>query len=519
MTTKRSLLWAAFTGIAASAVTLAVAELVALFVAAASSPLFAVGSFVIDLVPPWVKQTAIALFGTADKIVLLGSLGLLVLILAAIAGILEYRKPPFGLTLLLVVGLVALVAVLTRADSNPWWAFPTLLGVVAGAVFLRKAMTRLRDWAKAPASGSDVPRSRTEGYTRRGFLMVLVGAAGASAVVGVTARAINAGTTVINTVRDALTLPKPVAAVAPIPLGAELDVTGITPLVTSNDTFYRIDTALQPPTIDAATWTLKITGEVENEVEITFDELLALPLIETYVTLMCVSNEVGGTLTGNALWLGYPIRELLKRAKPTAGADMVLSKSIDGFTASSPLDVLLDEDRDSILAVGMNGEPLPIVHGFPVRMVVPGLYGYVSATKWVVELEVTRFSKMHAYWTDRGWSERGPVKTSSRIDVPRSGALVTGPRVAVAGIAWAQHVGIDAVEVRVDGGSWEPATLAEAISADTWRQWVYEWDAPGGDHTLEVRATDATGFTQSGEQVFVAPNGAEGWHIVDVSVG
>jgi hypothetical protein len=233
---------------------------------------------------------------------------------------------------------------------------------------------------------------------------------------------------------------------------------------------------------------------------------------------MCVSNEVGGTRYGNAKWLGYPIRHLLSRAKPTAGADMVFSRSWDGFTASTPLSVLQD-DRNAILAVGMNDEPLPPEHGYPVRMVVPGLYGYVSATKWVVQLEVTRFADRSAYWTQRGWSSHGPIKVESRIDVPRAGANVKGGRVVVAGVAWHQHTGIQKVEVRVDGGAWNEADLATAISADTWVQWKWDWDAPSGQHHIEVRATDADGNTQTSELADTVPNGATGYHRIAVNVG
>ena len=241
-------------------------------------------------------------------------------------------------------------------------------------------------------------------------------------------------------------------------------------------------------------------------------------MTEHVVTLMCVSNEVGGDLVGNATWLGYPIRELLKRAGPKAGADMVLSTSIDGFTAGTPLDVLLEEDRQSLLAVGMNGEPLPIEHGFPVRMVVPGLYGYVSATKWVVELRVTTFAADMGYWTPRGWDALGPVKTASRIDVPSSGSSAPAGTVAIAGVAWAQHRGVEGVEVRIDDGDWQPATMAEAISIDTWRQWYLEWDASAGNHTIAVRATGAPGDTQRENRIPVAPNGSEGFHTITMNV-
>ena len=303
-----------------------------------------------------------------------------------------------------------------------------------------------------------------------------------------------------------------------MPPSAELGVDGLAPLITPNAEFYRIDTALAVPSVDPSGWNLRIHGMVDHEVTISWDELLALPLEESVTTLACVSNEVGGTLIGNALWLGYPIRELLARAAPSADADMVLSRSVDGFTASTPLAVL-EDDRNAILAVGMNGEPLPPEHGFPVRMVVPGLYGYVSATKWVVDLEITRFDAASAYWTDRGWSDRGPIKLSSRIDVPRAGqSLVVGP-ITVAGVAWHQHVGIEAVDVQVDDGPWEPATLATAISVDTWVQWRYEWDATSGTHTLRVRATGADGDVQTSKVQGVVPDGATGLHerTVDVS--
>jgi DMSO/TMAO reductase YedYZ molybdopterin-dependent catalytic subunit len=283
--------------------------------------------------------------------------------------------------------------------------------------------------------------------------------------------------------------------------------------VTPNREFYRIDTALQIPRIDPATWTLRITGMVENEIELGWEELIALPLRESDTTLTCVSNVVGGELIGNARWLGYPIRDILNRAVPTADADMVLSRSIDGFTAGTPLEVLLEEDRDAILAIGMNGEPLPPEHGFPVRMVVPGLYGYVSATKWVVELEVTRFDSASAYWTDRGWGEKGPIKLQSRIDVARGG--VGG--MTVAGVAWHQHTGIAGVEVRVDGGAWKPAELATAISEDTWVQWRYEFAHDAGDHEIQVRAIGADGEVQTERIADVVPDGATGYHTVTVT--
>ncbi|HEY9365210.1 MAG TPA: molybdopterin-dependent oxidoreductase, partial [Agromyces sp.] len=315
----------------------------------------------------------------------------------------------------------------------------------------------------------------------------------------------------VTAVRNALRLPAPAVAASAVPSGAELALPGLARVVTPNDSFYRIDTALIVPEIDPADWSLRITGMVERDVTITWDELLALPLEESYTTLACVSNEVGGSLIGNAKWLGYPIRDLLARAAPTAEADMVLSRSIDGFTASTPLEVLTD-DRAAILAVGMNDEPLPLEHGFPVRMVVPGLYGYVSATKWVTELKVTRFDADQAYWSTRGWSERGPIKLQSRIDVPRRAQGLKAGDTVIAGVAWQPHVGVSGVEVQIDEGEWMPATLATAISDDTWVQWSLPWTATEGDHLIRCRATSATGEVQTDARAHPAPDGATGWH-------
>jgi len=519
MTPRRQNLWAGLVGVVAALATLAIAEVIATLLAIpASSPLFAVGSFVIDIVPGWFKTLVIDLFGTADKVVLLVCLGVLVLVLAAAVGILQFRRPPWGLVALGGIGVIAAIAAGTRADASFLAPAPTLIGTVAGLVVLNLVTGRVHAYVDATIPGASKRDASRGPVSRRTFLTALGATAAGALVVGVGARVMNAGTSAVNSVRAALTLPAPATPAPAIPAGAELGIPGAEPLFSANETFYRIDTALQVPVIDSSSWKLRVTGMVDNEFEIGFDELLALPLTEHATTLMCVSNEVGGNLVGNAMWLGYPIRELLARAKPRADADMVLSRSIDGFTAGTPLGALLDEKRTSLLAVGMNGKPLPLEHGFPARLVVPGLYGYVSATKWVVELKVTTFAKDQGYWTPRGWSALGPVKTASRIDVPAGGTQVAAGTVAVAGVAWAQHVGIAGVEVRVDQGQWMPATLATAISADTWVQWVYEWPATSGTHTIQVRATDTTNFTQSEKPVAVAPNGAEGWHTIRVNV-
>jgi DMSO/TMAO reductase YedYZ molybdopterin-dependent catalytic subunit len=538
MTVQRRSLWAMLAGLTSAAAGLALAELAALIVAPQASPFLAVGSLLIDLAPPVVKDAVIALFGTNDKLFLIVVLAVVVAIAAAGAGMLELSRSPWGIAVLILFGGIAAAAVVTRAEAGTLSAVPAVVGTLGAGLLLRLMIRRLRDWSTeanqhslverpahddlAEARGRDVPASGDTAsgaaVTRRSFLILVGGTAAAAVVVGIGARLASAASLAVDAVREAIALPKPATPAPQIPAAASLDVEGLSPLITPNDTFYRIDTALRVPAVDPAEWRLRVTGMVEQEFELSFDELLALPLTETTITLACVSNEVGGDLIGNAVWLGYPIRELLARARPQAGADMVLSRSVDGFTAGTPLEILLEEDRDCLLAVGMNGEPLPPEHGFPVRMVVPGLYGYVSATKWVTELHVTTFERDSAYWTDRGWAERGPVKIGSRIDVPAAGRRADAGVVTVAGVAWAQHTGIAGVEVRVDDGAWHPARLAGAISSDTWVQWVYQWEAAPGDHDLAVRATDASGTVQSGTRVPVIPDGAEGWHTIAVTV-
>jgi DMSO/TMAO reductase YedYZ molybdopterin-dependent catalytic subunit len=309
----------------------------------------------------------------------------------------------------------------------------------------------------------------------------------------------------------------PTPTVTPSLDGASVNVDGVTPFIVANDDFYRIDTAFVVPQLDTASWSLRVWGEVEQEVTLDWATLLKQPLEQHLVTLTCVSNEVGGDLVGNAMWTGWPVRNLLAMAKPKAGADMVLSRSSDGFTAGTPIEALTD-DRNAMIAVAMNGQALPFEHGFPARLVVPGLYGYVSATKWVTELKVTRFAADEGYWTPRGWSAKGPIKTASRIDVPRAGRGVKAGTVAVAGVAWAQHRGISKVEVQVDDGPWQQATLAAEPTVDAWRQWVLMWAATPGTHEIRVRATDATGATQTDQQAPPDPDGATGWHTVQVDV-
>ncbi|GGA62018.1 putative oxidoreductase [Pseudoclavibacter endophyticus] len=509
----------ALAGVSAVVLGAGLGELVAVIAAPSSSPFAVIGGALIDLAPPWAKDTAIALFGTNDKAALLALIAIVLLVVAALAGRLQALRAPVGVVIAAALGAIGLVAAITRADADSIAWLPSVVAGGVSAIAMNLLVPLGVSALPAPsaegvaASGSPAPA----GVDRRSFLTW----AGGTTLIGILAAAgaqlSSAGSAAVSTIRTALRLPAPATAAPPIPASAELGVPGLAPVITPNDDFYRIDTALVVPQVDPADWRLRVHGLVENELSLTWDELLAFPLIETDATLACVSNEVGGGLIGNARWLGYPIRELLARAAPTAGADMVLSRSIDGFTASTPLEALTD-DRDALLAVGMNGEPLPLQHGFPARMVVPGLYGYVSATKWVTELKVTRFDAEAAYWSTRGWSERGPIKLQSRIDVPRGGQEVAAGDTVIAGMAWHQHTGIEAVEVQLDDGDWMPATLATAISADTWVQWSFSWDAQPGDHIIRCRAVSAGGEVQTAETASPAPDGATGRHELRVRV-
>jgi DMSO/TMAO reductase YedYZ molybdopterin-dependent catalytic subunit len=452
-------------------------ELLAGVFSPALSPMTAVGGAVIDAVPPGVKDWAVQLFGTADKLALLAGMALVIAALAALAGTAEDRRRFAGLTVIGVFGLVGVVAVLTRAQVTfNALVLPILTAVVAGAL-LRFLIRRLQEWARLHEWAGDEPQpSGNLAPARRRFLQAVAGGAAFTVLGGALAAVWRGATAGVSEARTRVTLPEPASAAPPIPPGAEAGLDGMQPLVTPNPDFYRIDTALSVPAVNPDTWALKVTGMVDREVELTYAELLAKPLTERHVTIACVSNNVGGDLIGNARWLGWPLRELLALAGPQPGADMVLSRSIDGWTAGTPLEVLTDS-RDALLAVGMNGEPLPLEHGFPVRLVVPGLYGYVSATKWVTELKVTRFADDVAYWTPRGWSERGPIKTSSRIDVPRGGRTVKAGTVRFGGVAWAQHTGIGKVELRVNRG---PGSRPIWPKASRWTpgtngSWAWSW--------------------------------------------
>ena len=522
--------WAAAAGIVAAGSGVAAGELLAGFASPSLSPLTAVGGAVIDAVPPGVKDWAISLFGTADKAALLAGMGLVIAVLAALAGVLERRRPFTGAAVMGIFGLAGAAAVLTRSQMTPLALVPPLLAAGIAVGLLRLLVRRLQTW-DSPTSNDEAPdhpgsqptpaghttRAPAAARSRRSFFQALGVTAALAAAGGVLGGIWRGAATAVSEARSRIALPVAVSPAAPIPSAAESGVAGVSPLVTPSRDFYRIDTALSVPSVNPETWVLKVTGLVAKEVQLSYADLLAKPLTERHVTIACVSNGVGGDLIGNARWLGWPVRELLAQAGPQPGADMVLSRSADGWTAGTPLEVLTD-GRDALLAVGMNGEPLPLEHGFPVRLVVPGLYGYVSATKWVTELKLTRFADDAGYWTPRGWSERGPIKTSSRIDVPRSGRPVNAGTVVFAGVAWAQHTGIQKVELRINRGPWREAELAAGISTDTWYQWKLAMDLSPGQYEVQVRATDLKGHAQDETSRPPAPDGATGFHTVRVDV-
>ena len=491
---------------AAGVAALGVAQLVAIGTGPTTAPVVAVGGAVIDLVPEPLKQFAIDVFGVHDKIALQIGTVVLFIAFAAVVGVLAARRWVYGVAGIAVFGVVGVAAALTRHNAAWTAALPTLAGALAAGFVLRLLLDR------AAAVGDGGPT-----LERRRFLEA-TGIVLATGLVSAVGGRWLANRRNVAAERAAITLPAPADPAPPLPAEVDQKLPRLASFVTSNRDFYLIDTALVVPQVSPDGWKLRVHGRVRRPFELTYGQLLARPLIERHITLACVSNEVGGPLVGNARWLGVRIKDILDEAEPLEDADQVVSRSVDGFTAGTPTDLLRD-GRDAMLAVGMNGEPLPVDHGFPVRMVVPGLYGYVSATKWLAEIELSRFADYDAYWIRRGWGRFGPIKTQSRIDTPIPGAKPRPGRMMVAGVAWAQHVGVEKVEVRVDGGPWNEARLAPVPSADTWRQWVWPWDATPGRHELTVRATDRTGTVQDEQERPVAPDGATGWHSVVVEVG
>jgi DMSO/TMAO reductase YedYZ molybdopterin-dependent catalytic subunit len=497
----------AVAGVLAVAAGVATGELVAELVGRPQAgTVVAVGGVLVDAAPTPVKEFAVATLGTADKPVLLAGIALALAVLAGLLGVLGSRDRRAGLGGAAVLGLVGVAAALTRPAAVPVDALPSLAGAVVIGVALL-VLRQPRDHLVDSAGRAD--RAGDAGVDRRAFLaraaLVTVGAAGAGAGAALLER-------IATTARGGppVRLPAPADPAPPLPAG-------VAPrFLTPNTDFYRVDTALTVPRVDLESWRLGITGQVRSPVELSYAELIARPLVERVITLNCVSNEVGGPYVGTARWLGIPLAPLLREAGVEGGADQLLARSVDGMTIGTPVAALLD-GREPLLCVGMNGDPLPPEHGFPVRMLTPGLYGYAGACKWLTELELTTLAAVDAYWVQRGWSPRGPVKTASRIDVPAPFAQLDAASSVVAGVAWAQGRGITAVEVQVDNTPWQPATLLPVPSVDTWVQWRYEWQPTPGSHTLRVRATDGDGVVQPEQRMTPFPDGATGWHTITVT--
>ncbi|MEX0847325.1 MAG: molybdopterin-dependent oxidoreductase [Ilumatobacteraceae bacterium] len=514
--------WAGpLSGFVAGAAAIATGLLVAAVIDVAT-PLDAVGSEFIDNTPKWLKTLAIDWFGTNDKTALRVGMVITIALLSLMVGWAARRRPVIGPIAMAIFGAGGALIAVGRPGDGASAAVPALVGAVVGAtsIWYLIALVRRGD-APTEVPG---PSRAPNGWDRRRFMVTTGGAAGVTVVAAAVAKRIE--NVRLDDVLDSVpaTLPpvateavlsEVVSAAPDVPASATLSP--ISPYLTPNDDFYLIDTALSVPRIRLSDWRVEIGGMVDRPLTLTYADLLARPQVERIITLSCVSNEVGGNLVGNAVWQGVLLSDLLDEAGVQTGAEQVFSTSVDGWTCGFPVAAAMD-GRDTMIAIGMNGEPLPLRHGFPARLVVPGLYGYVSATKWLQQIELTTWDAAEGYWVPRGWSKDGPIKTQSRLDVPKRGDDVIAGTVAIAGVAWAPHRGIIRVEVRVDDGPWQEARLGDDVSSDAWRQWVLEWDATSGKHTLQVRATDGDGNTQTEQVSRPDPDGATGWHTRTVTV-
>ena len=506
----------AFAGAVAVGAALAVGELLAGVLPGVPSPLLAIARFLVDVQPPGAKDFIVGIFGTADKLAFQVVIVLIALAIGAWLGRLSPTRPAAATAILAVFAALGFAASLRDPAVSPALSAGVAgIETLAGIWFLRRLVA-----IAAPAPEPDPAGvGAMPDWTRRSLLRTGGAIAFASVAVGVLGRALLERQRAPATPGDVPAPPIP----ATLPSGADLSTVdlrnaGLTPIVVPNDDFYRIDTAFIAPTVDRATWSLKVQGMVDREVTLTYEELTALPIIEQYVTIACVSNTVGGRLVGNAKWTGVRLRDVLELAGVQPNADQLIGESVDGFTAGMPVEWVMEPSRTPMIAVAMNDEPLPHDHGYPARLIVPGLYGYVSATKWLSTLKLTRFDQEEGFWVPLGWAQQAPILTQSRIDVPRDGAALKAGHVAVAGVAWAPDRGIRAVEIRVDDGDWAPAKLSTPISKATWVQWLFDWDAQPGAHLIEVRATDGTGEVQTDQRSSPAPDGARGHQTVGVRV-
>ena len=516
--TRSGVAWLyALMGVLAAGFGVAVGTLVAALIDAAYAPIEVVASTAIDLPPQAVKEWATSTFGTASKSVVVAVVGVAVIAISAWAGATSRTRPRFGIQVMLIAGVVGAVAALLRPVDALLAPLPSLIAGAAAALALWWLLRMAQPTRVDINEGVDIHEGDASGpkeVSRRGVLLgiggvVVVGGAALASARWLTTRASAVAS------RVAAVLPQPIESLPPLPASVQAPVPGMTPFLTSNADFYRIDTAVIVPQVTAEEWTLSFDGMVRRPFTITYAELLDMPMVERDITIMCVSNPIGGDLIGTARWLGTPLLPLLERAGIEPGADQLFSTSVDGWTCSTPLDGLAE--REPLLAIGMNGEPLPIEHGFPVRMIIPGLYGFISATKWVTRISATTYAQDPAYWTVRGWATDAPVLTGSRIDLPQ-GSVTVG-QAAIGGVAWAMDGdGISRVEVSIDDGPWQDAQLADQPTPRTWRQWWLEWEATPGRHTIAVRATNGLGETQTSEVRDVVPSGATGYDVGVVEV-
>lgn len=504
---SRSTRYLALAGVITGIAGLVTAQATVWALRATNAPVEAVASAVRDKTPGHLAIKLVHLVGHHDKPLLITGTTVVLLLICAAVATQTLKHPLLPELVYFALAVIGLFSVMRLHDSTPASTVGVVVGLVTWVV-VHRVLT-----APVVAATGDT------GVSRRAFLGRVGGVAAATVVAGVLGDLSSRTQRRVEQARHLLRLPITRGVDIKVPPTANLGVAGIETWQTSNSNFYRIDTAFTPPAISPSDWRLRIHGMVDKEIELSYNDLVSRKFTEDWVTLCCVSNEVGGNLISNAWWSGVLIRDILAEAGPKAGADAVLQTSQDGWTCGTPLAALTDPHRNAMLAVAMNGEPLPIEHGFPVRMVVPGLYGYVSATKWVVDLEVTQFGSFSAYWTQRGWGEKGPVKTESRIDVPRSGGHTGTGTVRVGGSAWAQHTGIAKVEYQIDGGAWQPAQLGGVAGLDSWVQWAGEVNVTRGSHRLVVRATDKSGYTQTAVQADVLPDGATGWHSITFNAG
>jgi DMSO/TMAO reductase YedYZ molybdopterin-dependent catalytic subunit len=514
----------AFAGAVAIGAALAIGELLAGLLPGVPSPLLAVARFIVDVQPPGAKQLVVDLFGTADKLVFQAFIVLVGLGIGAALGRLTSRRPDAAATVLAAFTGAGFAASLREPGVS--------VALSAGAagveaiigIWLLRRLVAVAEGTSTATAGTVTNPARGAGrsmpdWSRRSLLQTGGAIAIGSIVAGTVGRLLLERQRAPVTTGDNPVAPIP----AILPPGADLATTdlttaGLTPIVVPNPDFYRIDTAFIPPTVDRESWSLRVHGFVDREVTLSYAELVALPIIEQYVTIACVSNYVGGDLVGNAKWTGVKLRDVLAMAGVQGTADQLVGRSVDDFTAGMPIEWVMDQSRVPMIAVAMNDAPLPREHGYPARLIVPGLFGYVSATKWLTDLELTRFDQFEAFWVPRGWAAKAPILTQSRIDVPRNGASLATGHIAVAGVAWAPDRGVNGVELKVDDGDWAPARISAPISKATWVQWLFDWNATAGVHDLEVRAIDGTGKIQTDQHSDPPPDGARGHHTIRVNV-